>query len=278
MRAALRDHWPEYLIEGWAVGSLMIAVSVGASYLLAPKAALSALIPSSVSRTGLLAVLIGATLTSLIHSPWGKRSGAHMNPAITLAFLRLRKVHPWDALFYVLTQVAGGIAGVLSVAFLLGRSFTDPPIRYAVTVPGPAGVAVAFVAEAVISGALMATILALTSSPRRIGFTGVAVGALVAVFIVMESAFSGTSMNPARTLASAVPARMWAHLWLYLLAPTLGMLAAAEIALRAGGSESPGCAKLLHPPGIRCIHCGYGVDPRANESTLTAKRVASRGR
>jgi aquaporin Z len=196
-------------------------------------------------------------LALLIHSPWGKRSGAHINPAVTLAFLRLKKIHPWDALFYVVAQLIGGVLGVMLVAWCVGSLFTDPPVHYAITVPGSAGEAVAFVAEMVISCTLMAMILAFTASPRLIRFTGVAIGALVAFWILVEAPLSGTSMNPARTLASAVPGMMWQHLWIYLVAPTLGMLLAAEIHFNIHSRNVSGCAKLLHPRNVRCIHCGY---------------------
>ena len=256
MRSALREHWPEYLIEGWALACFMTSAGSFVTILESPKSLIYALIPSATLRIILLGFAIGTTATLLIHSAWGKRSGAHMNPAITLAFLRLRKIHPWDALFFILAQAIGGILGVVAVAFFAGSLFTDPPIHYAVTVPGPTGEAVAFVAETVISFTLMATILAFTTSPRLTRFTGFAIGCLVAFFIIVEAPLSGTSMNPARTLASAVPGMMWQHIWIYLLGPTLGMLTAAQLHLFIRGHGALGCAKLLHPRGVRCIHCG----------------------
>ncbi len=144
LRLALREHWPEYLIEGWALGSLMTSIGSFVTVLESPKSALYALVPSSILRAVLLALAIGVTITLLIQSPWGKRSGAHMNPAITLAFLRLKRIRPWDALFFIFAQPIGGMLGVI-VVILLGRHlFTDPPGRYAVTTPGSAGEAVAF--------------------------------------------------------------------------------------------------------------------------------------
>jgi aquaporin Z len=256
MRSALREHWPEYLIEGWALGCFMISAGLFVTVLESPQSWLYALMPSATLRTMLLGLAMGASAIVLIHSPWGKRSGAHMNPAITLAFLRLGKIHPWDALFFILAQIIGGILGVMVVAFVMGSLFTGPPVRYAVTLPGPMGAAVAFVAEAVISFGLMATVLAFTASWRLARYTGFAVGLLVALFIVVELPLSGTSMNPARTLASAAPGRMWQYFWIYLLGPTLGMLAAAQLHFHIRGPSAPGCAKLLHPHGVRCIHCG----------------------
>lgn len=71
-------------------------------------------------------------------------------------------------------------------------------------------------------------------------------------------------MNPARSFASAAPGQIWQHFWIYLLAPPLGMLAAAQCHLALRG-RADGCAKLLHPDNVRCIHCGH--DPEANTAT-----------
>ena len=257
LQSALREHWPEYLIEGWALGCFMISAGVFATALGSPASPLYTLVPSAALRTVLLGLVLGATAILLIHSPWGKRSGAHMNPAITLAFLRLGKIQPWDALFYIIAQTVGGMLGVVLVAAVLGSLFTRPPISYAVTLPGPKGVAVAFVAEALISFGLMSTVLAFSSSSRLKRFTGLAVGCLVALYVSIELPLSGTSMNPARTLASAAPGMIWQDFWIYLLAPTLGMLASAQLHLGIRDSKAAGCAKLLHPKGMRCIHCGH---------------------
>jgi aquaporin Z len=235
----------------------MVAISLLVTAFESPVSPIYRAIHCSFLRTALLASAIGLVLALLIHSPWGKRSGAHLNPAVTLTFLRLKKIHPWDALFYVVAQLAGGTLGVILVAWCVGRLFTDPPVHYAIAVPGSAGEAVAFVAELVISCTLMAMILAFTTSPRLIRFTGVAIGGLVAFWILVEAPLSGTSMNPARTLASAVPGMLWQHLWIYLVAPTVGMLIASQIHLNVHGRDVSGCAKLLHPQNVRCIHCGY---------------------
>jgi aquaporin Z len=278
MRSAFHKHWPEYLIEAWALGCFMISAGLFVTVLESPRSALYALLPSALVRTVLLGLAMGLTAILLIHSPWGKRSGAHMNPAITLAFLRLRKIHPWDAAFFIIAQAIGGTLGVLIVAMAVGRAFTGPPICYAVTLPGRGGVAVALTAEAVISFILMATVLAFSGTERLARFTGLAVGFLVALFVTVELPLSGTSMNPARTLASAVPGMMWQDFWIYLVGPTVGMLAAAQLHFQIRGPRSSGCAKLLHPHDIRCIHCGHlsasqlAIDASALQRTGTARR------
>jgi aquaporin Z len=183
-----------------------------------------------------------------------------MNPAITLAFLRLHKIQPLDALFYVVAQTLGGTLGVVIAALTIGKLFTDPPVHYAATLPGPGGEIVAFIAETSISFLLMAAILFFISTPRLARFTALAIGALVSVLIMIEAPLSGTSMNPARTLASAIPAMMWQHLWLYLAGPTSGMMLAAQVHRIVRKNSASGCAKLLHPRKVRCIHCGYLCD------------------
>jgi len=131
------------------------------------------------------------------------------------------------------------------------------PVSYAATLPGPRGVAVAFVAETAISFGLMATVLLFSSSARLARFTGLAAGCLVALYISVESPFSGMSMNPARTFASAAAGMIWQHFWIYLVAPPLGMLVAAQLHLGFRSALPPGCAKLLHPENVGCIHCGH---------------------
>lgn len=147
MQTALRAHRPEYLIEGWALGCLMISIGSLVTAFGAPKSPIYALLPSAGLRTVFLAAAVGVSITLLIHSPWGKRSGAHMNPAITLAFLRLGKIRPWDALFYILAQIIGGTLGVVLVALFGGALFTEPPVHCAVTKPASLGAAVSFVAS-----------------------------------------------------------------------------------------------------------------------------------
>jgi aquaporin Z len=272
LKQALRAHWPEYLIEGWALGTFMIAAGVVGTLLEYPGSALNALLLDAFERRVLAGVAMGLTAIALIYSPWGKRSGAHMNPAVTLTFLSLGKVRRVDALFFVLAQFAGGLLGVLAVRTVLGSAFTDPPVSWVTTLPGPDGVYVAFVAEVAISCLLMLAVLTISASKRAAPLTGVVAGCLVATYIALEGPLSGMSMNPARSLASALPGLMLEHLWIYFTAPVVGMLAGAQIHLLLRGS--PACAKLLHPLSVRCIHCGYEPANRGRSAVSSVSRSA----
>jgi len=147
---------------------------------------------------------------------------------------------------------------VLIATALLGSLLSHPKVNYAATVPGSSGVVVAFIAEVAITFVLMTTVLTVSNNMRIARWTGLFVGLLVATYISFESPISGMSMNPARTLASAVPAHAFRFLWIYFTAPPLGMLIAAELRLRTGGLDSVICAKLHHQNKERCIfNCGY---------------------
>jgi aquaporin Z len=269
MTQSLRKHWPEYLIEAWALGTFMVSAGLFATLLGSPASPVYQAVPNTLLRSVMGGVAMGLTAIALIHSPWGKRSGAHMNPAVTLTFLRLGKIRPWDALFFAIAQTVGGTLGVLLVAALLGAAFTASPVKYAATLPGPAGPHVAFVAELAISCGLMLTVLLLSASARLARYTGIAAGCLVALYISFESPLSGMSMNPARTFASAAPGMIWQHFWIYLLAPAIGMLIGAQLFLALRGVHRVACAKLLHPSDVRCIHCGYEPSRIQNGATPT---------
>ena len=254
---AIRHHWPEYLIEAGGLGVFMVSACIFTLILEHPASPLQQLLPSPFFRRMLIGIAMGLTAISIIYSPWGKQSGAHINPCVTLTFLRLGKVRSWDAFFYMTAQFAGGLAGVLFSAVIMGEAIADPSVNYAVTVPGMSGVGVAFLCELVISFVLMSVILVVSNTSTIARYTGIFAGILVATYITFEAPLSGMSMNPARTLGSALPAGLWTHIWVYFTAPPLGMLLASEIYLRAKGTGAVLCAKLHHQNDKRCIHCGY---------------------
>lgn len=245
----------EYLMEAALLGIFMLSACAIVVLLDYPSSPVRLAIPNADLRRLLTGLAMGATAVSLIYSPWGMQSGAHFNPATTLTFYRLGKVPSRDALGYIGAQFAGAAAGVGVAWALLGPRLEDPATHFAATLPGPTGVAVAFLAEVVIAFLLMSVILRVSNHERFARYTGLCAGIMVAVFITVEGPLSGMSMNPARTLGSALYARDWTALWIYFVAPPLGMLAAAELYLRQRGSQAVFCAKLHHQNDKPCIFC-----------------------
>jgi aquaporin Z len=256
MTDALKRHWPEYLMEGTCLGLFMISAFTFGTILEHPASPVHQTIPNPHLRRLFMGIAMGLTAISIIYSPWGKQSGAHINPSTTLTFFRLGKVPKWDALFYVVSHFAGGVAGALVAATVLSAWVSHPSVNYVVTAPGSFGAGGAFVAETTIAFGLMIVILTVSNNARIHKFTGLCAGILVAIYITIEAPISGMSMNPARTFASAVSAHHWTALWLYFTAPLLGMFLAAEVYLRTRGAASVACAKLHHENTKRCIFCG----------------------
>ena len=223
-----------------------------------PTSPLAQSITAEPLRRMLMGTAMGLTAIAIIFSPFGKRSGAHFNPAVTLTFLRLGKVEPWDAAFYTLFQFIGGITGVLVASLLFGSLVADQSVKFAATVPGPTGPLSAFVAELAITFILMAVILTVSNTKRLSRWTGLFAGALVATYISIESPISGMSMNPARTFGSAAVGNIWTSLWIYFTAPPIGMLLAAETYKRLKENHSVACAKLHHHNNERCVfRCNF---------------------
>lgn len=244
------EHWFNYLIEAALLGTFMLSACVFVALLEHPASAARRALRQTWLRRGLVGLAMGTMAVALITSPWGQRSGAHMNPAVTLAFLALGKVTPIDAAGYVVGQFAGGIAGVGVARALLGRVVAHPAVGYVATRPGPRGPRVAWVAEFAIAFVLMSVILRVSNDARVASWTPWFAGALVALFIAVEAPLSGMSMNPARTLGSAVHARDFAAWWVYATAPALAMLAAAGVFVATDGHAY--CAKLDHRGESAC--------------------------
>ena len=260
MRDALGRHWPEYVMEAAGLGLFMLSACLFTTLIEHPGSPVRQAITTPILRRVLMGVAMGLTAVGIVYSRWGQQSGAHLNPAVTLTFLRLGKVAGWDAGFYVVAQLLGGAVGVAVAGVALGGLLTDPAVNHAVTQPGAPGIAVAFVAEAAISFILMSVVLAASNTAPLARFTGLLAGALVATYITVEAPLSGMSMNPARSLASALGAHAWRALWLYFVAPPLGMLLAAELYRRLAGPSGIICAKLHHTRRRRCIfRCGYAT-------------------
>jgi aquaporin Z len=254
----LAKHWREYSIEAVCLGAFMVSAAGFATLLQHPASPLSGWTASPVARRVPMGLAMGLTLIALIYSPLGRRSGAHMNPAVTLTFMRLGKVAPPDAAGYILGQFVGAFAGILAAIGLFRGLPAHPSVNYVATIPGPNGVAAAFAAEVAISFGMMLVVLVVSNVPTISRFTGLCAGALVAAYITVEAPLSGMSMNPARTLGPAILAHATSTLWIYVTAPLVGMLLAAQLYVHARGLTHIRCAKMHHPLNAPCIFkCGF---------------------
>jgi aquaporin Z len=256
MLEALRKHWPEYLMEAAELGIFMLSACCFGVLLEHPASPVHQAVPDPFVRRIFMGMAMGLTAIGIIYSPWGKQSGAHFNPSVTLTFLRLGKVARHDAIFYIVAQFIGGIVGVLISAVVFGSLLANPSVNYVATVPGAGGSIIAFVAEIVITFILMSVILCVSNNQRLANLTGLCAGILVATYITFEAPLSGMSMNPARTFGSAFPGQIWTALWVYFTAPVIGMLAAARVYVKTKSMAAVACAKLHHENSKRCIFCG----------------------
>ena len=245
---ALRLHWHLYLYEGSELAIFMIAACFGDVLLYSAASPIPTIMPNLVLRGLAMGAAMGLTAVLIIHSPMGKRSGAHFNPAITFTYLRLGKIAPWDAVFYIAAQFIGGIAGVGIAALALGHSLAQPPVRYAITVPGTYGTGAAFAAEFFMATLLMGTVLYTSNRVSLAKLTSYLVGVLITFYVLFFGPVSGFSINPARTVGSACFAHIWTALWLYFTAPPLGMLLAAQGYIALYGKNDVHYAKLHHGP------------------------------
>jgi len=260
---ALRSGWPHVLIEAGGAALILFAACIYATLLNHPASPIPRLVPSPVGQRVLMGLAMGSTVAAFTYSSLGRRSGAHLNPAVTLTFLRLGRVPPVDAAAYVAAQVAGAVIGIGTASLLLRGLLAHPSVNYVTTQPGSYGALAATAAELVISAALMLVVLTTLGMKRLMRYAGLFAASLVALFIAVESPISGASMNPGRSFGSALGAGEWGTLWIYLVGPPLGMLFAAELHRRRVPVEREhrvgsrlGCAKLAHDDEP-CQFCEY---------------------
>lgn len=133
--ASVHLHWPEYLMEAALLGTFMVSACLFGALYESSHSPVRHAIASQLLRRMLMGLSMGLTAVAIIYSPWGKQSGAHINPSVTLTFLRLGKVKSWGAIFYIASQFAGAALGVVLVARFVGKELADPAVRCVVTIP-----------------------------------------------------------------------------------------------------------------------------------------------
>jgi aquaporin Z len=249
---AVREHWREYLMEAAELALLMLCICLSGALIYSAQSPLRASSLSPIAESALMGTAVALATYLIICSPLGRRSGAHLNPAITLAYFWLGRIHRWDALTYIVAQFAGGLGGVFLARQLLGHHLSAPPVRYVVTLPGSYGTVIAFLAEFLLCAVVMGVVLFASNHPRLARFSPVFVAVLTVSYYVLCPSISGFSVNPARSFSSAFFAWIWQGIWIYFAAPSLGMIAAAAIYVRSFGPSRVYCAKVFHDLRTPC--------------------------
>jgi MIP family channel proteins len=174
----------------------------------------------------------------------GHVSGAHINPAVTIAFWSARRFPARDVIPYVVAQCAGAAAAAATLRAILG-----PVGNLGATVPAiPIGAA--FVIEWLLSFVLMLVIMAVATDDRVApGFAPLAVGLTVGFCALTGGPLTGASMNPARSFGPAVAGGVWAAHWVYWLAPITGMIAAARLYDWLRDAKAPTASRIFGVQG-----------------------------
>ena len=198
-------------------------------------------------RLLLLGLMFTVIIVAIAVSPIGRLSGAHINPAVTLAFKITGHVHNHDLIGYWVAQFAGGIFGAFLVK-LWGDSAKS--VEYGVIHP-TSSTAGAIAIEALMVGAIVLTMFAFLSSAKTARWTPVAAGLVVALATWKGAPYTGTGLNPARTLGPEVVAADFGSWWVYFMGTALG--AALVAAAWKLGPRVVLTAKLFHDPAYRSV-------------------------
>lgn len=179
-----------------------------------------------------IALTFGLVVLAMIYT-FGDISGAHLNPAVTVAFAAARRF-PWKEVpLYLGAQLAGAFAASGLLKFL----FPGPGTLGATLPSGSASQS--FVLEVVLTAILMLVILSVSTGSKEKGITaGIAIGAVVGLEAMFAGPICGASMNPARSLAPALVSGHVQHLWLYPTATILGALLAVPLCQAVRGPAS----------------------------------------
>jgi aquaporin Z len=197
----------------------------------------------------LLVGMVFSGLNSLLAvSPLGRLSGAHLNPAVTLAFRSLGRVSNADTAGYVVVQIGGALAGAAALRVAWGG--IGESIDGGITLP-TVSPAAAFALEAAMTGLLVAVIVACVSSARLARWTPLVIWPLIAALVWVGGPYTGTSLNPVRSGGPAFVFGNLDSLWLYVVAPVAGAVGIA-LAWRVGAMPQPKTAKLFHDPRYPC--------------------------
>lgn len=253
-------HWTEWGCE--LVGTafqLFIGFSVVA-VMEAPGAPGPALIGSSGARLVLIGAAFGVLAAIVATSPVGRRSGAHLNPVVTLGFFARGHTHGHDLMGYAVAQAAGALAAAAAFETAWGRWAAE--VDDARTTPsGSVDPWLAAGIEAALTLTLLLVIFSMVSSSRIARWTPAVVTGVLSGLIWAGAPYTGASMNPARTLGPDIVSGGYPALWVYFVGPPIGALLAAALFTMLARRRPTLTAKLFHDSDY----------PSTQRTTLPAK-------
>ncbi len=179
------------------------------------------LIPSEPARRILTGFMFGSVGCLVTISPVGKISGAHINPAVTLAFWLRGKIKSTTMTGYIISQLIGGVLGTIPLLFW-GKQ--GESIQYGITLPGDAGLKSAFIGEIIATACLIIYLYIFIGRKSLRNYTPYGIPFLYAILTWAEATFSGCSTNPARSFAPALIAGNFTDHWVYWIAPAVGVI------------------------------------------------------
>jgi aquaporin NIP len=194
-----------------------------------------------------VSLVFGLIIMAMIYAT-GHLSGAHINPAVTIAFTLTRHFSPREAVVYIGAQLAGATSGALALLAV----WTDKPAHLGSTVPSVGGGS-AFVYELLLTALLMFVIMAVATDTRAVGAAAaIAIGGTVGLDALFGGAVTGASMNPARSFGPALVSGTWTDFWVYVAGPVAGAtLGALAYQLIRGTAVQRIAASEAHSPDGR---------------------------
>jgi aquaporin Z len=272
-------HWRIWGAELLATALLLLGGLSAVCLVFGRSSPVADAVPSHSLRLLVTGLLFSGVNSLLAVSPFGRLSGAHLNPAVTLSFRLLGRVSASDVAGYLASQVLGALVGAAALRFLW-RGIAES-VDGGVTVPA-VPLAAAFALEAAMTAVLMVVIFAFVSSARLARWTPLAIWPVIAVLVWAGASSTGTSLNPARSSGPAIVFGSGLDvLWLYLLAPTTGAVAVALAWRRRHPDSQPKTAKLFHDARYPCslateLPAAPPVTPRRAERLTPRLHPATR--
>lgn len=254
-------HWPEYAAE---LAGTLWNVFAGLSAVVcnfAPGMPGARLVPDASLRLWITGLIFAGSGSLYTISPWGRLSGSHLNPSVTLAFWTRGKMRGHDLLGYLVAQFIGGCLGAAALVFVWGRHAAA--VGNGMTMPGPGHTAgQAFAAEFAMTFFYVLSVFFFVSRDWLARWTPLMNWLVVAGLVWLGAGVSGTSLNPARSFGPAVVSARGRDLWIYLLAPPLGGMAAAVLSPWLSKGRGVLTAKLFHSDLYRSIFRDCHLPPR----------------